>query len=95
MMRDDPKGRKQPELAFRLREIRQDLYGEFGAQILADSLEIQVETWLNYERGVTMPAHVVLKLIDIAQVNPHWLLTGRGEPHDYQSCERKTGRSQF
>jgi DNA-binding transcriptional regulator YiaG len=95
MIRDDPKGRKQPELALRLREIRQDLYGEFGAQALADALEIPVDTWLNYERGVTMPAHVVLKLIVIAQVNPHWLLTGQGEPHEYQSCERNTGRSLF
>jgi hypothetical protein len=95
MMRDAPKGRKQPELAVRLREIRRDLYGEFGAQTLADELEIQVGTWLNYERGVTMPAHVVLKLIDIARVNPHWLLTGRGEPHDYQCCDRESGRSQM
>jgi hypothetical protein len=95
MMRYDPNRRKQPELALRLREIREDIYGEYGAQFLADALEIPVETWLNYESGVTMPAHVVLKLIDIARVNPHWLLTGQGDPHDYQECHRNTGRPLF
>jgi hypothetical protein len=95
MMRHDPNRRKQPDLALRLREIREDLYGEFGAQFLADALEIQVKTWLNYESGVTMPAHVVLKLIDIARVNPHWLLTGQGDPHDYRTCHLKTVRPLF
>jgi hypothetical protein len=85
MMRHDPKRQKPPELALRLREIREGLYGEYGAQLLADALEIRVETWLNYESGVTMPAHVVLKLIDIARVNPHWLLTGQGDPHDHRA----------
>jgi hypothetical protein len=58
MITDDPDRRKQPELALRLRKIRED-YGEYGAQSLADALEIQVKTWLNYESGVTMPAQVV------------------------------------
>ena len=92
MIRNDRNRRKQPELASRLRKIREDLYGEYGAQFLADALQIQVETWLNYESGVTMPAHVVLKLIDIARVNPHWLLTGQGDPHDYRTCDRKAAR---
>jgi hypothetical protein len=95
MMRKDPNRRKQPELALRLREVRQDLYGEYGAQFLADALEIQVETWLNYESGVTMPAQIVLKLIDVARVNPHWLLTGQGDPRDDRRCHRKTGRPLF
>jgi hypothetical protein len=94
-MRHDPNPRKQPELAIRLREIREDLYGEYGAQFLADALEIQVETWLNYESGVEMPAHVVLKLIDVARVSPHWLLTGQGDLHDYRRCHRNTGRLLF
>jgi hypothetical protein len=38
-----------------------------------------------------MPAHVVLKLIDIARVNPHWLLTGQGDPHDHRMCHRRVG----
>jgi hypothetical protein len=95
MIRDNPHRRKQPELALRLRQIRNDLYGEYGAQFLADALKIQLETWLNYESGVRMSAHVVLKLIDIARVNPHWLLTGQGDRHDYRRCRYKTGRPLF
>ena len=92
MITDNVNRQRQHGLALRLREIREDLYGEYGAQFLADALEVRVETWLNYESGVTMPAHVVLKLIDIARVNPHWLLTGQGDPHDYRTCHVKTGR---
>jgi hypothetical protein len=92
MIRYDPYRRKRSELAFRLREIREELYGEYGAQFLADGLEVPLETWLNYESGVTMPAHVVLKLIDVARVSPHWLLTGQGDPHDYRRCDRRIGR---
>jgi hypothetical protein len=95
MIKDDRNRRKQPELALRLREIREDLYGAYGAHFLADALEIQVKTWLNYESGVTMPAHVVLKLIDIARINPHWLLTGQGDPHDYRRCHRESRRSLY
>ena len=58
--------RKQPELAGRLREIREDLCGEHGSQFLADALKVRLETWLNYQWGVTAQAHVVLRLIDVA-----------------------------
>jgi DNA-binding transcriptional regulator YiaG len=91
----DSNRRKPPELADRLREIREDLCGEHGAQFLADALKVRVETWLNYESGVTAPAHVVLKLIDIARVNPHWLLTGQGDPHDDRNCHREYRRPLF
>ena len=33
---------------------------------------------MNYERGVVIPADVVLELIETAGVSPRWLLTGRG-----------------
>ena len=68
-------------LADRLREIRDDLYGEEGGQFLADALGIPLRTWLNYESGVIVPAYIVLLLIDMAGVNPHWLLTGQGEKY--------------
>jgi hypothetical protein len=95
MIWDDSYRQQQPQLAERLRMIREHLYGEHGAQFLADALKVRVETWLNYESGSTMPAHVVLKLIDTARVNPHWLLTGRGDPHDYGVTHRNSGRPQF
>jgi hypothetical protein len=95
MSRYDSNGQKPPELAERLREIREDLCGEHGAQFLADALRVRVETWLKYESGVTAPAQVVLKLIDIARVNPHWLLTGQGDPRDDRTCRRDAGRRLF
>ena len=95
MKSDGSDRQKRPELAARLRVIREDLYGEHGAQFLADALDVRAETWRNYETGVTVPAHVVLKLIDLARVNPHWLLTGHGDPHDDQRCRRTSGRPLF
>ena len=70
------------DLAGRLREVREDLYGEHGGQFLADALGISLQTWLNYESGVVVPAYPVLQLIELARVNPHWLLTGDGEIYD-------------
>jgi hypothetical protein len=75
--RDDVKV-QQADLAQRVREVREDLYGKHGAQFLADALELPVRTWLNYEHGVTIPAEIILKLIDATGVSPHWLLTGQG-----------------
>jgi hypothetical protein len=68
-------------LVKRLREIRVDRFGEGEAGVgqVASVLEIPPATWRNYESGVTMPAEVLLRLIDETDVDPHWLLTGRGE----------------
>jgi hypothetical protein len=66
-------------LARRVREIREDLYGPHGARPLADALEIPAKTWANYERGVIIPAQVILTFIEITGADPHWLLTGQGE----------------
>ena len=95
MKGDDSNRHERPGLATRLGEIRKDLYGEHGAQFLADALDVRVETWLNYETGDTVPAHVVLKLIDMALVNPHWLLTGQGDPHDDRRCYRIRAHTLF
>ena len=65
-------------LVRRIREIREDLYGPHGAQFLADDLALPLETWANFERGVTFPAEVILRLIDAVGVSPRWLLTGEG-----------------
>lgn len=68
----------QADLAQRVREVREDLYGEHGAQFLADGIGLPLRTWANYERGVTIPAEIILMLIDETGVSPRWLLTGRG-----------------
>jgi hypothetical protein len=66
-------------LAERVREIREDLHGPRGIRPLADALGLPPETWANYERGVVIPARVILLFIEITGADPHWLLTGRGE----------------
>ena len=81
------------ELSERLRAIREDLYGEYGCQFLADALKIPLQTWLNYESGVVMPAEIVLQLIVMASVNPYWLLTGQGEMYDQSSEDQMQGTS--
>jgi hypothetical protein len=63
----------------RVHEIRSELYGELGVEALARSLGIPSRTWLNYERGVTIPGAVMLGFLDVTGASPHWLLTGEGE----------------
>lgn len=62
-------------LAARLRQLRMERYGRHGAPELAGALGLPTRTWLNYERGVTVPAEVVLKLIELTSVEPRWLLS--------------------
>jgi hypothetical protein len=65
-------------VAERLRELRVELVGERGGPELARRLGLPVRTWYNYEGGVTVPAEVVLRLIELTQVEATWLLHGRG-----------------
>lgn len=65
-------------LSRRLREIRQELFGEHGGPELARRLGLPARTWYNYETGVTVPAEVLLGFIDQTGANPLWLLTGEG-----------------
>ncbi|HEV3120918.1 MAG TPA: S24 family peptidase, partial [Isosphaeraceae bacterium] len=66
------------ELAERLRAIRTELYGERGGPELARRLGIPVRTWYNYESGVTVPSELMLRFIELASVEPIWLLRGTG-----------------
>lgn len=66
-------------VAERLRELRLELVGERGGPELARRLGLPVRTWYNYEAGVTVPAEVVLRLIELTQVEATWLLHGRGQ----------------
>jgi Peptidase S24-like len=65
-------------LAERLRLLRSELYGERGGPELARRLGLPIRTWYNYESGVTVPAEVVLKIIELTSVEPMWLLHGEG-----------------
>src|SRR4051794_28299659 len=65
-------------LAERLRLLRSELYGERGGPELDRRLGLPIRTWYNYESGVTVPAEVVLKIIELTSVEPLWLLHGQG-----------------
>ncbi len=65
-------------LSRRLREVRQELFGEHGGPELARRLGLPARTWYNYETGVTVPAEVLLSFIEQTGTNPTWLLTGEG-----------------
>jgi hypothetical protein len=73
------KSNQRTEVARRIREIRQDLYGENGLPALAEVLNLPARTWLNYEQGVTMPAEVLLEFLEVTGTDPHWLRTGEGD----------------
>jgi hypothetical protein len=67
-------------LAGRVRQIRRQVFGEQGGPRLAAALGLPDRTWRNYEAGVTIPATVILRFIEVCGASPNWLLTGEGEP---------------
>jgi hypothetical protein len=75
------KQRARQALAKRVREVRVDVCGEHGGPELARRLGIAPRTWNNYEMGVTVPAEVLLTLIERTSVEPAWLLRGKGEKY--------------
>ena len=66
------------QISNRLREVRQEIFGEHGGPELARRLTLPARTWYNYETGVTVPAEVLLGFIDQTGANPIWLLSGKG-----------------
>ncbi len=70
--------RTKCSLAERLRAIRAELYGERGGPELARRLGLPIRTWYNYEAGVTVPAEVMLRFVELTAVEPLWLLRGQG-----------------
>lgn len=65
-------------LSRRLREIRQELFGDHGGPELARRLNLPARTWYNYETGVTVPAEVLLAFIELTGASPGYLTTGEG-----------------
>lgn len=70
--------RTKCELANRLKDIRTEQYGERGGPELARRLNLPIRTWYNYETGVTVPSEVLLRFIELTNVEPQWLLSGEG-----------------
>jgi hypothetical protein len=75
-------------LSRRLREIRQEIFGDHGGPELARRLGLPARTWYNYETGVTVPAEVLLGFIEQTGANPIWLLTGEGSRFRRSTDER-------
>lgn len=65
-------------LSERLREVRIELFGDRGGSEMARRLGLPIRTWYNYEAGVTVPAEVLLRFVELTAVEPLWLLHGRG-----------------
>ena len=65
-------------LAERLAALRSELYGDRGGPEMARRLGIPVRTWYNYEGGVTVPAEVILKIIELTAVEAGVALARRG-----------------
>ncbi len=65
-------------LAERLRQVRVDLHGDRGGSEMARQLGVPIRTWYNYESGVTVPAEVLLRFLELTRVEPQWLLHGKG-----------------
>jgi hypothetical protein len=70
--------RSKLAIAERLVALRSELYGERGGPELARRLNIPVRTWYNYERGITVPAEIILRIIKLTSVEAEWLLDGNG-----------------
>lgn len=76
-------------LAERLSALRSELYGERGGPELARQLGLPVRTWYNYESGVTVPAEVILRIIELTSVEPIWLLHGKGQKFRTPAAETR------
>lgn len=66
-------------LARRLRRLRRELVGEHGGPLLAEQLGMPYRTWSAFEAGRPVPAAVLLRLAQIAEVDPQWLVSGQGD----------------
>jgi hypothetical protein len=84
--------RPHAAISTQLRQVREDLFGEHGAPVLAEALGIPARTWLNYEAGVSIPGSLLLLFIETTGAHPHWLLTGEGDQYLRGSEARTTTR---
>jgi len=66
------------ELGTRLRQVASELHGEQGTKIVAGIMSIPVRTLENFERGIALPAEILLSFIAATGADPDWLRTGKG-----------------
>ncbi len=85
--------RAKHALAERLAALRAELHGERGGPEMARRLGIPVRTWYNYEAGVTVPAEVILRVIELTSVEATWLLSGQGLKFRHSRPVRHEGQA--
>lgn len=64
---------------------------------MARRLDVPVRTWYNYESGVTVPAEVLLRFMELTEVETAWLLRGEGPIYRQDAgsdSDREGGHSQ-
>jgi len=66
------------QLSTRLRTIRKEQFGERGTAEITRQIGVPNRSWYSYETGVTVPAEVMLRFVELTLVEPHWLLHGQG-----------------
>ncbi len=69
------------DVARRIRDIREELYGAHGGPLLAEALDIPFRKWSGYESGAPIPGQLILQFIQLTGVDSHWLLTGEGRKY--------------
>ncbi len=77
-------------LASRVREIRAEKFGADGVASLTQAMNVTAPTWEHFENGVMIPGWILLQFIELTGVEPHWLLTGKGER--YRAASTKSRR---
>lgn len=69
--------RIKAEIGQRLRVLRIELAGEQDYAVFTKRMGIPLRSWYQYEHGVSIPADVILRVIEGTSVEPMWLLHGR------------------
>jgi hypothetical protein len=82
-----------PRLGERVRQIREEVFGQGGVDRLAGVLGLPPETWRNYEAGCSIPAHLALAFIALTGAHPLWLLNGDGPR--YLDARKRFGASRL
>ena len=84
--------RSKKELARRLVEVRETLFGTNGGPQLANLLGVPSRTWANYERGITIPGEILLGFVVATGVDPDWLMEGKGPMFRDADEQLRSGR---
>jgi hypothetical protein len=79
-------------IAGRLAALRTEMFGERGRTEMARRLGLPLRTWYSYEEGTSIPAEVVLRIIELSSVEPGWLLYGTGPKYRPKRADKADER---